>query len=152
MRISFCLLFFTLLVLDCLCHGTYTTGISTLQTYGILENVNKSNANPGDYYCQKYQSSVVDDSASPETLTIGSTSTYSQTSCAQFYKLQVDNTMSNISFTVDLNITSTPSDHAVAPLFAYKIGSPPLMTYDSNLQITFDSVQFDFNGKASLGL
>lgn len=149
---SFGFILSTLLVLGRLCDGTYITESSTLQNYGILENVNNSNANPGDYYCQKYQSSVVADSASPTTLTADSASTYSQTYCAQFYKLQVDNTMTNKHFSVDLNIVSTPSDHTVSPLFAYKIGNPPLMIYDNNLQITFDSVQFDFNGKTSIGL
>lgn len=134
-------------VLFYICNGKYTVGSGSLNGNGFYESETNDSVE-GDYYCQKYQSTVFADSGVPTALIVGQSSiSYPQVDCVEFYKLQLSSAESVKYISVDVKITSTPSSHKVSPLFAYKIGSPPLMTYDSDLKIKYDSVQFDFNGK-----
>lgn len=146
MKNYFSLVFFTLLALLQLSDAAYYVGSSSLQNHGIYEIVNTTNRTANDYYCQKYQPTVFDDSSNPVTLSATQNATYSQSACVKFFVLQLDSTTRTQYINVDVKITDIPSDHAVFPLFSYKIGSPPLMKYDTDNDITFENTQFDFNG------
>ena len=143
-----------LLVLLHFCNGEYFVGNRSL--YGNAYNILYHYGKDGEYYCENYQSTVLDDSTNPTLLTVGQSLTaYSQTSCVKFFKLQLSNTDSTKYISVDAKITSKPSYQTVKPLFSYKIGEPPLMIYDDydykykRSKIMYESVQFDFNGKES---
>lgn len=148
------LTFWALLALLYFCNGEYFVGNRTLYTYAynILYYYGKN----GECYCEKYQSTVLDDSTNPTLLTVGQSLTaYSQTSCVKFFKLQLSNTDSTKYISVDAKITSKPSNQTVTPLFSYKIGEPPLLIFDDYdykykwSKVMCESVQFDFNGKES---
>ena len=148
------LTFWALLVLLYFCNGEYFVGNRTLYTsaYNILYYYGKY----GEYYCEKYQSTVLDDSINPTLFAVGQSLTaYSQTSCVKFFKLQLSNTDSTKYINVDAKITSKPSNQTVKPLFSYKIGEPPLLIFEDHdyqykwSNIMYESVQFDFNGKES---
>ena len=131
-------------------EGTYIVGSYTLEEFGIVEE-NQDSSNTGKLYCENYQPTIASDATAPTPLSIGQSYSASQNECVKFYYVLIDGSNTNNYIDIDLHIIQMPyGSDPIYPLFAYKVGSPPTMTYQSSTSIAFDSVQFDFNGKRIL--
>lgn len=138
---------FALLSLILRSSSSYITGSHSLLEYQIEELRNASDSTHiGQYYCAKFQSTVEDDSQNPTSINLNQNYTFTQSSCVAFYSLSIDSSVSTQVINVDLAVTS----QNWKVLLAYKVGSPPLMEYSADLNITYDSVQFDFDGSIIL--
>lgn len=121
----------------------FHVGAATLDQLGIYEYRRPGNQ-AGQLYCSYYQSTLVNDMENPTSIQLDVTHTGSQTKCVTFYELQLTSSEDNKYINID--VTITPPAGAAQPLLAYKVGSPPKMTYLANNNIDYDDAQFDLNG------
>ena len=157
MKNSFGVIACALSMLFYFCSGDYFVGEGSLYDHGIYDGSKDSLAydpyNMG-YFCQSTQMTFFDDLASPTPLALltggQSPTTHSHDTCVRFFKLQLSSTDIRKYISVEAKITKDPSER-IFPLFAYKIGSPPLMKIKRHIsgfyEFIYNSVQFDFNSK-----
>mgnify|MGYP000904798868 FL=1 len=137
------LFLFTLIVTFSKSQGSYFLDNYPLNEFGAVESSHSINQKAGAYYCEKYQPTILPDSKNPITLTLGQIYKVSQRKCVQFFKFQLNKSIiSQRYINLKVDITRKQSSSPISSLFAYEIGSPPLLTYNESRNVTFGAGKF----------